>query len=122
MEGVASQKGMSPLGWLFVVAVLACAVSLGLKLGPHYMTFWSLKKVMDRAATERADSASDFYQRVQRGVQVNGVEGLDLKKALSIEEQGGVIRAHLNYEKREHLVANLDLVLVFTHDTSVTAQ
>lgn len=125
MNAVTSQKGLSPIGWLFALAVLGCAVSVGLKVGPHYMDFWSVTKVMDNAgknSTERIESAADFYQHLQRGVQVNNLSELDLKKAVNIEEQGGVIHAHLNYEKREHLVGNVDLVLVFTHDTSVTAQ
>lgn len=125
MNSVARQRGLSLIGWLFTLAVLAFAFSAGLKVVPHYMDFWSLKKVMDNAGAskdERLQGADDFVAHVQRGLTVNSISGLDLRKALVVEEQGGVINAHLNYEKREHLVGNVDLVLVFKHDTSVTTQ
>ncbi|PVZ16088.1 MULTISPECIES: DUF4845 domain-containing protein [unclassified Pseudomonas] len=125
MNSVARQQGLSLVGWLLALALLAFVFSIGLKVVPHYMDFWSLKKVMDNAGAnkdERLDGPGDFIAHVQRGLTVNGISGLDLHQVLVVEEQGGVINAHLNYEKREHLAGNIDLVLVFKHDTSVTSQ
>ncbi|MFF7706773.1 DUF4845 domain-containing protein [Pseudomonas sp. NPDC007930] len=125
MKAVATQKGLSLVGWLFTLALLAFAVSVGLKVVPHYMDFWSIRKTMDGAGKnpgERIGGPADFYAHMQRGLSVNGIQDLELKKVLNVEEQGEQINAHLYYEKREHLLGNIDLVLVFTHDTSVPAQ
>lgn len=117
-----SQAGISFIGGLLALAVLAFVVSTGLKIGPHYMDYWALVKVMDGAAVDandRVESADDFYNRLSRGMQVNNIRDLDLKKALSITEQADGFKARLQYEKREPLIRNIDLVVKFDHETSV---
>jgi len=122
MNPVRSQRGASLIGsLLLLVAVIFIAIA-GARLGPHYLDFWSIKKAMDKAATDpaaKADGAGGYFDYVSRSLQVNNIRDLDLKKALSITEQQGGLVAHLAYEKREHLAGNIDLVVSFDHQTSV---
>ncbi|WP_296253046.1 DUF4845 domain-containing protein [Pseudomonas sp. UBA4194] len=122
MNAVKSQKGMSLFGVLLGLAVLAFVATTAMKLVPHYMDYWSLKKSIESVATDKSteiNTVGEFYSHVSRGMQVNNIRDLDLNKVLSVTEEGNVFRAHLQYEKREPLIQNLDVVMKFDHNFSV---
>lgn len=122
MIAVRSQRGLSLIGGLFLLAALALVVMAGARLGPHYMDYWALKKAMDKAATDPSTKVTDgdeYFDYVSRSLQINNIRDLDLKKALNITEQSGVLVARLAYERREHLLGNVDMVVSFDHQSSV---
>ncbi|MCO6055188.1 DUF4845 domain-containing protein [Pseudomonas sp. MOB-449] len=119
------QKGMSVLGWLLVLAVVAFLASTAFKIIPHYLDFFSLEKIITSVETEKAleiRTIPDFYSHVSKGMQVNGIRDLDLNKALKVTLENNEFQAHLKYEKRESLIENLDLVVRFDKDFRVRAQ
>lgn len=122
MNAVKSQKGMSLIGGLLALAIVAFLASAAFKLVPHYMDYWSLKKVIESVIADKStgiDTVGEFYSHVGRGMQINNIRDLDLNKVLSVTEQGNTLLAHLNYEKREPLIQNLDVVVKFDHQFSV---
>ncbi|MDH4609784.1 DUF4845 domain-containing protein [Pseudomonas sp. BN102] len=119
------QKGMSVLGWLLILAVVAFLASTAFKIIPHYLDFFSLEKIIGSVETEKAldiRTIPDFYSHVSKGMQVNGIRDLDLNKALKVTLENNEFQAHLQYEKRESLVENLDLVVRFDKEFRVRAQ
>jgi hypothetical protein len=122
MTSAGPQKGLSFFGWLVLLAVLAFAASAAAKIVPHYMDYMTIKKVIESASTDRtADitNAGDLYAYVAKGMQVNNIRDLDLNKALTVTTENNRFLAHLNYEKREPLIQNIDLVVKFDHEFSV---
>ncbi|MDH4567887.1 DUF4845 domain-containing protein [Pseudomonas sp. BN414] len=119
------QKGMSVMGWLLVLALVAFLASTAFKVIPHYLDFFSLEKIITSVETEKAleiRTIPDFYSHVSKGMQVNGIRDLDLDKALKVTLENNEFQAHLQYEKREPLVENLDLVVRFDKEFRVRAQ
>ncbi|WP_041770390.1 DUF4845 domain-containing protein [Metapseudomonas resinovorans] len=119
------QKGMSVMGWLLVLAVVAFLASTAFKIIPHYLDFFSLEKIISSVETEKAleiRSIPDFYSHVSKGMQVNGIRDLNLEDALKVTLENNEFRAHLKYEKREPLVENLDLVVRFDKEFRVRTQ
>ena len=119
------QKGMSVLGWLLILAVVAFLASTAFKIIPHYLDFFSLEKIISSVETEKAleiRTIPDFYSHVSKGMQVNSIRGLDLDKALKVTLENNEFQAHLKYEKREPLVENLDLVVRFDKEFRVRVQ
>jgi hypothetical protein len=119
------QKGMSVLGWLLILAIVAFLASTAFKIIPHYLDFFSLEKIITSVETEKAleiRTIPDFYSHVSKGMQVNGIRDLDLDKALKVTLENNEFQAHLKYEKREPLVENLDLVVRFDKEFRVRAQ
>ncbi|PAU62820.1 DUF4845 domain-containing protein [Pseudomonas sp. PIC25] len=111
-----SQKGMSILGWLVVLAVVAFLASTAFKIIPHYLDYMSMEKIISSVETDKAlniQTVGDFYEHVSKGMQVNGIRDLDMKKVLKVNVENNEFRAHLKYEKREPLIENLDLVVRF---------
>jgi hypothetical protein len=122
MRFARSQKGLSMLGWLMTLAVVAFLASTGFKMFPHYMDYWAMEKAIMSVENDRASdvrSVPEFYSHVSKMMQINGIRDLDLKEILDIKIENNEFRAHLKYEKRESLVQNLDLVANFDKEFRV---
>ncbi|MEE4462152.1 DUF4845 domain-containing protein, partial [Azotobacter chroococcum] len=101
-----SQKGLSILSWLVVLAVVAFFASTAFKVMPHYFDYMSMEKIITSIETERAAdirSIGDFYAHVSKGMQVNNLRDLSLQEVLKVTLENNEFRAHLKYEKREPL-------------------
>ncbi|MFB8831359.1 DUF4845 domain-containing protein [Azotobacter salinestris] len=117
-----SQKGLSILSWLVVLAVVAFFASTAFKMMPHYFDYMSMEKIITAIEAERAAdirSIGDFYAHVSKGMQVNNLRDLDLQEVLKVTLENNEFRAHLKYEKREPLIENLDLVVNFDKEFRV---
>ena len=69
MRFARSQKGMSLLGWLVVLGVVAFFASAAFKIIPHYMDYYSLEKVITSVETDKAAevrSVPEFYSMSAR--------------------------------------------------------
>ncbi|RRV06737.1 DUF4845 domain-containing protein [Pseudomonas sp. v388] len=118
----ASQKGLSLVGWLLTLALVAFGVSTGLKVVPHYLDNMSLKKTIEAVDNNQAldiTTVDDFYSYVGKSMQVNSIRDVDLNKALKVTVANNKFNAHLQYEQREPLILNIDLVLKFDQQFSV---
>lgn len=116
MSFARSQKGLSMLSWIVMLALVAFVASTAFKMLPHYFDYMSMDKIISGVESDKATevrSVRDFYTHVRRGMDVNGIRGLDLEEALKVEIENNEFRVHLNYEKREPLIRNLDLVANF---------
>ncbi|WP_165666847.1 DUF4845 domain-containing protein [Metapseudomonas otitidis] len=117
-----SQRGLSLLGWMVVLAIVAFLASTAFKIVPHYMDYYALEKLITSVENEKGQdisSPSDFMNFVRRGMQVNGIRDIDLEKALSVKVENNDFYATLKYEKREPLFENLDLVVHFDKEFRV---
>jgi phosphorylcholine metabolism protein LicD len=117
-----SQKGLSVLSWLAVLAVVAFFASTAFKMLPHYLDYMSMEKMITSVGTDQGleiKTVGDFYSHVDKGMQVNSIRDLDLREVLQIKVENNQFVAHLKYEKREPLIENLDLVARFDKEYRV---
>ncbi len=122
MKFARSQKGMSILGWLMVLAFIAFFASAVFKMLPHYLDYMSLEKIITSVETDpsmEVRSVGAFYGHVGKGMEVNTIRDLNLKDALKVTIENNEFRAHLKYEKREPLIQNIDLVVRFDKEFRV---
>ncbi len=122
MRNAASQKGISLLGGLVLLALLGFLASTAFKVLPHYFDYWTMKKIIESVSSDKAqqiDTVGSFYSHVEAGMQVNNIRDLDARKILNVTLDGDVFAAHLQYEQREPLIGNADLVVKFDHEFSV---
>jgi len=115
MSFARSQKGLSMLSWVAVLAFVAFLASTAFKMLPHYLDYMSMDKTISSLGAGRQDvrTLGDFYQHVGKGMEVNGIRDLDLREAVKVEIVEGQFQVQLSYEKREPLIGNLDLVANF---------
>ncbi|CAN7204792.1 DUF4845 domain-containing protein [Pseudomonas sp. LjRoot71] len=122
MKSAHSQKGMSILSWLMVLALVAFFASAAFKVLPHYFDYMSMEKLITSVETDKAAnirSINEFYSHVSKGMQVNSIRDLNLQDALKIKVENNEFKAHLKYEKREPLIQNIDLVVRFDKEFRV---
>jgi phosphorylcholine metabolism protein LicD len=122
MKSAHSQKGMSILSWLMVLALVAFFASAAFKVLPHYFDYMSMEKLITSVETDKAAnirSINEFYSHVSKGMQVNSIRDLNLQDALKVKVENNEFRAHLKYEKREPLIENIDLVVRFDKEFRV---
>lgn len=116
MSFARSQKGLSMLSWITVLVLVAFLASTAFRMLPHYFDYMSLDKIISGVESDSSmdvRTVRDFYSHVRKGMDVNGIRDLDLEKALKVEIENNEFRVHLDYERREALISNLDLVANF---------
>jgi len=122
MNFARSQQGLSILGWLVVLAVVAFFASTAFKVMPHYLDYMSLEKIITSVDTDKASdvrTVGDFYNHVSKGMQVNNIRDLNMREAMQVKVENNEFLVHLKYEKREPLIENLDLVVNFDKEFRV---
>lgn len=125
MKFARAQKGMSLLGWMVVLALVAFFASTGFKMFPHYMDYMALENMINKVETDPTldiSTVREFYEHVEKGMTINGIRDLNLEDALEISLEGNEFLVHLKYEKREHLIENLDLVANFDKEFRIRVQ
>lgn len=119
MKSVRKQRGISLVGLAFLLAVASAVSFVGLKLLPHYMDFYALQSIITKPSAERAfdvQNAGDFYGYVERGMSVNNIRNLDLYDSMQVKVSHGSIEISLDYEVREPIAGNIEIVLVFKRE------
>lgn len=122
MNFARSQQGLSILGWLVVLAVVAFFASTAFKVMPHYLDYMSLEKIITSVETDKASdvrTVGEFYNHVSKGMQVNNIRDLNMREAMQVKVENNEFLVHLKYEKREPLIENLDLVVNFDKEFRV---
>ncbi len=119
------QRGIG-MGGIFLTILLAAFVGTVLvRLGPAYMSFWTLRSVMNGVAASPepvTGGKRGILDLIGRRLDINDVEGID-PKAFKIEKTGeNSYDVTVAYERREHLFFNIDAVIAFKHAVKVQAQ
>ncbi len=105
------QRGISFLGLVFVGAVLACVIIVGLKVLPTYIEFMTIQKAVTRAAsgTTVAEVRASF-DRTAAVDQISSISGKDLE----VTKDGERVVVSFAYEKELALFGPAYLLLKYS--------
>lgn len=120
MQHIRSQQGLSLIGGLFMFALVAFVASAVFKVVPHYLDNKALEKSITQIETDPAlgiKSLNDLRAYLSKSLQVNTIE-LD-KDAIETTLESNTFVIKVDYEKREPLIKNIDLVLNFEKEYRV---
>ncbi len=126
MKNLARQKGTTFIGWVVIIALILFFVYVGMKLMPIYLDNYSIKKVMVSLEKDPGFSfqrytpltKNKFKKTLYKRFTVNALNR-DLLDKLTLAPQAGGAEVSLDYEVREHLFANIDIVLTFNNSVVV---
>lgn len=111
----AKQDGLSLIGFIFGIAVVALLVVLGMKVVPTVVEYSSIKKAITNAAAN-ASSVRDiqvaFDKQCEAGY-INSVNGKDLE----ITKNADGFQVAVAYEKRIELIGPASLVIDYVAST-----
>ena len=106
------QRGMTMLGFLITLSVVILFLFCGMKIVPMYIEFYSVKKALASIANEQNAAASSkeaIRALFARHIKIDYVKIIK-PDMLKIETTGDGYNLSVTYERREELVANLDVV------------
>lgn len=110
-----TQSGMSKWAMLMVVMALVVFGTAALKLGPHYIDFRVIQGVIDRLPEGEVHSEmtkADIREHFSKQFRIENF-GLKVRDILTVNRTRGETVLVLEYEIREHLFYNIDVVLSF---------
>lgn len=110
------QTGLSFIGWLLVIGAIASGVTLILKLGPHYIDYYTMKSVIEGLPSDRVHdmSRSELKETLEKRFKVNNLRDFKVSDVVKVERLRDGTNLLLEYERREHLFLNVDVVLTFS--------
>lgn len=109
------QRGLSFIGWLVLIAILAFFTVAGLRLTPLYMEYFTVSKVLEAVAAESGISKKSrrvVWSKIDKRLYINGVKAVEPEN-FSIDIQQGETSYTIEYEVRTGLIGNLDVVAMF---------
>ncbi|MBT4521718.1 MAG: DUF4845 domain-containing protein [Halieaceae bacterium] len=109
------QTGMSLPGLLSIAVMVGFFILCLIKLGPQYMEYLSVKKVVTTVATEKASedvAIRDIRRRIADLFNTNQIRGLKSKE-VKIYRKNGRMYIDANYESRVNIVGSVDAVWRF---------
>jgi len=112
------QQGMGTSSILFVLVVVIFLLTVIFKLGPSYMSFLTMKSVMNSLAEspEPILGGKPAIMRVlENRMMVNEIRSVDAKSFTLKKAGEETFDLAVNYEQRQHLFFNIDTVLTFKH-------
>lgn len=116
------QKGISPIGVLFVVCTFALLIMVALKLTTHYIDYNSIRSAFKSQAElpETKDaSRAKIMSGIDKQLRINSIRDFNLNENAYINNEEGVMTLGVSYEVREHMFANIDVVLSFEYEVEV---
>ena len=107
-----TQRGMTLIGFLIVLAVVGVFAYMGMKLIPMYSEYYAVKQALQGLATEPEIASKDpskirdlFFRRLY----ISYAENIKAEHVKLERKDAGYVMK-VKYEVRKPLIANLDVV------------
>lgn len=109
------QQGLSSIAILVIILVVVFFATCAAKVGPVYMESFTVKRAVENVVDQFKGKAVDPGQikdKLSRQFQVNRVEALNFRD-IKVTREKGKVTLDATYEKRVHLMFNIDVVVKF---------
>ncbi len=117
------QRGMTAIGWLLVLGLIAFFTLITLRLVPLYLEFAKVASVFESLQTEPGVtrmSKGEILSLIQKRFDVNDVANVNARDT-KVSKDKGRLNISIQYERREHLISNIDVVATFDKNIEVVA-
>jgi hypothetical protein len=110
-----NQRGMSVWLWLMLLMILAGAAISILRLGPHYIDFRIVQSVADRldiGSVHQKMSRAEIMEHFEKQFRVESIY-TPVSQRVRVDRDREQTVLNIDYEVREHLFFDIDVVLSF---------
>jgi hypothetical protein len=109
------QRGVSALGGLLVLVLVVGAITLTLKLAPHYIDFYTMQSVIEGlpAGEMRTMPRGTLNDTLEKRFKINNLRSFDIRDIINLDRSREGTVLEVSYERREHLFFNIDVVISF---------
>ena len=117
------QRGVTVIGWLFLLIPIAILLYAGIRLAPVYLNYMKVSRSMNQLVSELhgldTSSAALIRSSLEKHLDVESVDYPALKD-FDIHRDGSIWIVQTTYEETAPLFSNISLVVAF--DKSVQIQ
>jgi len=111
-----SQRGITFIGWLFLLIPVAIVVYAGIRLAPIYLNYMRVSKSLSELATETKSSSAqtpqDLRNTLAKHFDIESIEHPDIKD-IDIHREGDHLVAIADYEDLAPMFGNVSLLVQF---------
>lgn len=114
MKAIKQQNGMSMIGLLIFMSLLAFIAYAGIRIGPIYNEYYSVVKAMNLVANKPGaanKSPAAIKDEMMKNFYTSYVERVKKKDIKIIRSRGKKLQ--VKYEVREPFIGNLDFLIHF---------
>ncbi len=114
-SGPRRQRGMAMIQWMVLVLVVGGTATVAIRTIPHYIDFYTMVSVVEALPKNQVHvmSKQKIRDSIRKRFKINNIRDVDIGEVVGIERKRGETALTLDYEIREHLFYNIDLVMSF---------
>jgi hypothetical protein len=115
------QRGISFIGFIMVLAIAGFFLFLGMRIGPTYLEYFTIRNAVTTVANESASTDPGVVREaVRRQMQID-YSGNFRPEFVRVQRDSSGATIVLKYEIRKPLIYNLDFVARFEHTAPIRA-
>lgn len=121
MRLISKQRGLTAISWFFIVAIAVLFITLLLRLVPIYIEGYSVYESLE---STKGDSKIATYPI--RGIKKTILKRFNINSIYSVKpddiyvtKKSGKTMIEVEYEVRENIVGNLDIVVRFKKEITI---
>lgn len=116
-----SQRGMTTIGWIVVIALFGSIVLTGFKIIPMYLEYFNVQSLMDGLAKDTEvdpRSKRDLWVAFSKRLRVNQVTSIK-QENVTFSRKDGVTTVNLDYRVEKPWIAQLFLGARFQYTVEI---
>ena len=113
---------MTAIGWMLVLGLIGFIALITIKLVPLYMEYGKVASVFESLQNEPGitnKTRGEIVQLIRKRFDINDVNNVDTK-LVKVSKDKGRMKVGITYERREHLISNIDVVATFDKQVEVS--
>ena len=116
-----SQKGLTTIGWILIIAIFGSIVLTGLKILSMYLDYYNVKSVVDSVANDPEidpKSKKDLWSAISKRLVINSIRFMK-REDVSFKRKNGITTITIDYEVEKPYIAQLYLVAKFNYSVEI---
>ena len=116
------QQGVTAVGWLIILSLIAFFVFLGLKLFPIYLENFNVQGSMNSLAKETGlhkKTKAEIRRLLNKKLNINNIRSIK-KKDIKISKRGKIVTVTVDYSVTTPLMGALTLLAEFHEEAEAT--
>ena len=112
------QRGMTTLGWVGTILLVGAGITAGLRLLPHYIDYQTVTSIVEALPRSEVHGMrkGEIRENLRKRFKINNIRALKPKNVIKVNRIKGSTLVEIDYEVREHLIANVYVVLHFNKE------
>lgn len=115
LEAMRKQRGVTMIGWVIILSLIIGGALMFMKIFPIYSRNFSVQsslKVVAKQSDIASQSPAKIVENVMKQFNVNSIYNFD-KTDIKVQKTRNGVEIRAEYEVRENIVGNLDVVVSF---------